>query len=646
MDLIFDIETNGFLDTLTTIHCIWAEDVSTGQRWDFGPGQIAEGVKLLQRADRLIGHNIIKFDIPAINKLFKGAIPLTIDTVGHRIVDTLVCSRLIWADIRESDAGLKDFPGKLTGSHALKAWGYRLGVLKGTYAETTEGDVWAAWTPEMHAYCGQDITVTSVLWKRIEGKSYAQAAIFLEHRFAFIMALMETNGFGFDERGAVDLYTQLVAKRQDVGQRLLASFPPEVITETTISKSSNKTTGRIKGQPFTKTKIVPFNPSSRQQIAKRLQALGWEPIEFTDNGQPKIDETVLAGLPYPEAKVLAEHFLIEKRIGQIAEGDQAWLKLAKEDRKRLRKLIHGSINPNGAVTGRCTHSRPNVSQVPKVGSPYGEECRGLFGPTRAGWVQVGIDLSGLELRCLAHFMAAFDGGAYGVLILEGDVHWANVLAMGLALGERDDVLKLHKIVRNGAKTFIYAFLYGCGDAKAGTTVYDIILALKDAGLEWEALQLKFFNHLQTPTDRDFMKAGKKLKASFLKKTPALDRLRTKVAETVKEKGYLRGLDGRKLRVRSAHAALNTLLQSAGALIAKLATVLAFTKLHNAGLLWGRDWALMAHVHDEMQIECSPEIADQVGKIVVEAMEETGRLFGFRVPITGEYKVGNNWKDTH
>jgi DNA polymerase I len=646
VDLIFDIETNGLLDTLTTLHCLWIEDVETGERVGYGPsnagpGGLTEGIVRLSHARRLIGHNILKFDLPAICKVYPEiarCFTPDLDTVGTKFIDTMVCTRLIWADIAKNDKAHQRHLGKLTGTHKLEAWGKRLGVLKGEY---TGG--WEAWNQEMHDYCGQDVAVTRELWKRITGHNTDPRALLLEHQFAFVIARMEANGFGLDEAAASNLYVKLVAERTEIAKDLAATFPPEQISEVKIAKINSPKRGWAKGQPYTKTRTVEFNPSSRQMIARRLQAKGWQPEEFTDSGQPKIDETILAELPWAEAKVLAQHFLVEKRIGQIAEGDQAWLKLVKNG------VVYGSVNPNGAVTGRCTHSRPNVSQVPKVGSPLGAECRACFRPTRRGWRQVGVDLSGLELRCLAHFMAKYDHGAYGRVLLEADVHWVNAVAMGLVSGERDPADPVHKIVRGDtAKRVIYAFLYGAGDLKLGSIVNEGILQIRDAGFtaSADALAKKFFGHTNAATEADLKKAGKRLKAKFLKGLPALGSLIEQVKTTAQTKGFIKGLDGRRLRVRSSHSALNTLLQSAGALIAKLATVLAYRGLHEAGYVWGRDWAFMAHVHDEVQIECRPEIADWVGKCVVTAMEEAGRQFAFRIAITGEANAGSNWAETH
>jgi DNA polymerase I len=661
----FDIEGNGLLETISIIHSIVLEDMDTGvifsahdhaDNWK-NPAEeagivvtisIEAAVRLLMEADELIGHNIIKFDIPALQKVFPWFKP------KGKITDTLVLSRLVFPQLAEIDAGQVkkrryELPGKLTGSHGLEAWGIRLGEWKGDYAKVMEEqglDPWAYWNPDMQTYCEQDIAVTRKLLDRILAKNYSQRAIELEHAFASIIAMQERNGFGFNEEKAAALYTKLIAKRQEIAAKLKESFPPLVVRTPYTPKVNNKAKGYVKGKPTFKEKVVEFNPSSRQMIAQRLKDFGWEPQEFTPNGQPKVDETILSKLPWPEAKVLAQHFLIEKRIGQLAEGDQAWLRLVRRGR------IHGGVNTNGAVTGRCTHSRPNVAQVPSVGAPFGEECRELF-EARLGRM-VGADLSGLELRCLAHFMARYDDGEYGRILLTGDIHWANVIGLGFvpAGTERNEErFPLHKLFRNGAKTFIYGFLYGAGDAKAGSIVLDIAMREVRDGLGCSVYKRYFpakneLGYNQSPTEDDLKRVGKKLKKTFLDKTPAIAELRKAVAAAVEKKGHLIGLDGRRLHVRSAHAALNTLLQSAGALIAKQATVFAYLELSARGYVFGKDYALVAHVHDELQVDAKPAIATEVGEVLVASMRRCTEHFNFRCPIDGEFKIGNNWKETH
>lgn len=658
---MFDIESDGLLDTMTKIHSLVIWDVDTGviyschdQDWK-NPAEgvvntrsIAWGLKQLEEAAEIIGHNIIKFDIPAIQLVHPKWSPKGI------VTDTLVLSRLIYTNLVDWDAGQAKrgkYPGKLIGQHGLEAWGYRLGEWKGDYAKLMAEqnlDPWAHWNPEMQTYCEQDVRVTAKLYERILTRNYAAQAIELEHNFADVLARQERHGFAFDEQKAAALYGLLIKKRQEIANKLVESFPPKVVRTVFIPKVNNKKQGYVKGVPFVKETIVDFNPSSRQMIADRLKEFGWEPDEFTPNGQAKIDETILSKLPYPEAKVLAEHFLIEKRIGQLAEGNQAWLRLVRRGR------IHGGVNTNGAVTGRCTHSNPNVAQVPSVGSPYGEECRELF-TVRRGYRLVGADASGLELRCLAHFMARYDDGEYGRVLLNGDIHWVNVIALGFVPDgtERDEhAYPIHKLFRGGAKTFIYGFLYGAGDAKAGAIVLDIAMREVRDGLGCSVFKRYFpdkaseLGYNAAPSEDDLKRVGKKLKKTFLDKTPAIAELRKAVQAVVEARGYLIGIDGRKLHVRSPHTALNTLLQSAGALIVKQATVFADQEMFDRGFVWERDWANCAHVHDELQVEAREAIAEEVGQVIVDALRRAGEQFNFRCPIDGEYKIGNNWKDTH
>lgn len=610
--LVFDCETNGLLDTLDTIHCISLQQVDGEGRAigpvlsanDHGAGEltIAEALERLQCADRVIGHNIANFDIPAITKVYP--------TFRVRAYyDTLLLSTLIYGDLKDRDFKVRKrqganavLPGKLIGRHSLEAWGYRLGKWKGDYAAVMKErglDPWAAWSQEMDDYCDQDVVVTQALFELLMGKGLPEEAIDLEQAVAPILGRQQRHGFLFDQEAARELERALVSRRAVLEALLRKVIPPwKVIKRRFVPKRSDKRRGYVAGVEVTTYKEVVFNPASRQHIANRLSAMyGWEPQEFTEKGQPKIDEDVLGKLDYPIVPLLLEHFIVNKRLGQLAEGDEAWLKSVKKDGR-----IHGSVNQNAAVTGRMTHAKPNIAQVPKVGVPYGKECRSLFTVPK-GKLLVGADASGLELRCLAHFMARYDNGEYAKVILEGDIHTVNQQAAGLP-------------TRNDAKTFIYAFLYGAGDAKLGSIV------------------------------GKGQAAGRNLRAKFLAGLPALEKLVTGVKKAASKRGYLTGLDGRRLHVRSEHAALNTLLQSAGALVMKKALVILDADLQAAGLVPGVNYEFVANVHDEWQIEVDADKAEFVGKTAQAAIRKAGDAFGFRCPLDGEYKIGANWAETH
>lgn len=594
MALIFDLETDGLLDEVSKIHCLVMKDTETGKVSHYVAGTyINHGLERLMQADLIAGHNVIKYDIPVIQKLYPW---FTIDPT--KVLDTLVATRLIWANIKDTDNVLlkqEKLPGKLFGSHSLAAWGYRLGNYKGDYSGG-----WETFSQEMLDYCVQDVEVTASLYQKIIDKNYAQEALDLEHQVAWLMAKQERNGFHFDMKKAAELLATLVQRRGELERELKEYFGSwEVQLPDFVPARDNKTLGYKKGIPVKKIKTVEFNPSSRDHIADRLITLyGWKPADFTEGGKPMVDEVVLGKLSYPPCKQLTEYLLVQKRISQLNEGGQAWMKCEKKGK------IHGSINPNGAVTGRATHSYPNISQVPASSSPYGHECRALF-TVPDDWLLVGADASGLELRCLAHFMAKWDGGKYAEILLGGDIHTENQKAAGLS-------------TRNQAKTFIYAFLYGAGDAKIGSIT---------GGAASE---------------------GRKLKQKFLRSLPALGRL-VEAVQSAAKRGYLVGLDGRHIHVRSSHAALNTLLQGAGALVCKKWLVLLEEHLQAAGLKhgWEGDYAFCAWSHDECQIACrTPEIASAVRKMAEDCVLKAGEYFDFRCPTAGESKVGKTWADTH
>ena len=579
--LVSDIETNGLLDNVTRFWCAWTydsvADSFTGYR---NLDDYFEALNYYGTHEyNLVFHNGIKYDIPCIKFLTGKRFDFDPREV---VVDTLVLGRLVWANIKDIDVGLMKkgrLPSSLYGSHSLKAYGYRLGELKGTYGEQEEA--WDRYSDDMYMYCKQDVVVTKKLYEKLISKGYPHKAIDLEHQIAWVKAKQERNGFCFDKENAIKLYSELAGKRDAIYNSLVDTFGSwKEYKGVKVYKRDNSKRGIKAGVEYPVYKDVVFNPNSRDHIAKVLQERGWKPDCFTEGGKVKVDEeTLQSALDIPETKQILEYLLINKRISQLAEGDNAWLKMMKDDKDGVCR-IHGSVNPNGAVTGRATHSYPNVAQVPSSHSPYGKECRALFGVPK-GWYQAGIDVSGLELRCFAEFLWDYDDGAYAHTVLNGDIHTANQKAAGLP-------------TRDNAKTFIYGFLYGAGDAKIGSIVGG-----------------------DTNT-------GKKLKEKFLKAIPAIKMLReglekelivssSWVADTNVVKWRKRvhpdnpklncthslvGLDGRIIFVRSVHSALNTLLQGAGALICKAWVVETEKLLLSKGLKhgWDGDFAFMAWVH--------------------------------------------------
>ena len=568
MKYIWDLEADNLLDEVTQVWCHVFRDVDTDEVHTFDPTQTQEALAFMDKAATIIGHNVIDYDLRVMKKLYDY-------TYKGEVIDTLVYSRTIWPHLKELDfASYKknNFPSKMIGSHSLKAWGIRLGELKGDFNSGSES--FATYTPEMLDYCIQDTQVTAKLYAKIIAKNFSQAALDLETRVHTLLLEQEQTGFDFDLKKAQSLYAEIAGRKATIEQQLVDTFEPTIV------------------ELKTKTKTIPFNPASRQQIADRLMKRGWEPEAFTETGEPKVDETVLSGIDMPEAKLLSEYLMLNKRIGQLATGKQAWLKLEKKGK------IHGRVNHMGAVTSRCTHSNPNTAQIPSVGAPYGKECRELFIAPR-GYSLLGADASGLELRCLAHYMAAYDDGAYADVVLNGDIHTANQQAAGLES-------------RNQAKTFIYGFLYGSGDEKTGKIIG------KGA------------------------KEGKAIKKKFLAKLPALKYLKDAVAKAADERGFVKGLDGRIIPIRHSHAALNTLLQSAGAIICKTWYVFISRAIKQSKL----DAQIVAFIHDEVQVVVKKGQEDEAGRVILKCMRDVEEHFKFRCRLDSEYKYGSNWADTH
>lgn len=636
--LIFDIETDGFLDVLTKVHMINVVDSETSKRYRFNnenpavkdfAGTLEEGMEMLEASSEIGGHNVQKFDIPALKKVYPEFNPQ-----GY-VWDSLPLARLVWSDVRDRDframeAGRlsKDFAkNRLVGRHSIEAWGWRLGEHKGDF----EGP-WETYTEEMDDYCMQDVIVNLKLFELIWGKDYSAEALKLENDVFAIICRQELKGVLFDKSAAEALLSKLMARRAELEDKLRDTFKPWFAPKYTkgsflfTPKTNNKTLGYSKGAEMCRVKLNTFNPASTDHIADRMIKLfDWQPTERTPTGKPKVDEETLSSLPYPEAKLCVEYLMINKRIGALAEGDQAWLKKMEDDDR-----IHGSVNSNGAVTGRMTHNHPNLAQVPAARAPYGKECRALF-TIPEGYRLVGCDAEGLELRCLAHFLHRYDGGAYADTVLNGDkklgtdIHTLNQKATGMR-------------TRDGAKTLMYAYLYGAGDYKIGTTYVD------DFGDEKKA---RFYARFPSgrPRDRQFKRLGLKKRKELEGAANGLSELQGAIQRAVKSRGFLRGLDGRRVKVRSAHAALNTLLQGAGALVMKKALVILDASL-STFLTPGVDYEFVLNVHDEFQIEVLAEHAPRVAETAEAAIAEAGEHFGFRCPLAGAADVGETWLDTH
>ena len=563
-----DIETDGL--NPTKIHLL-------GQLVD---GEYTEHFQdfTYEKGVTYYAHNGIGFDYPVLNHLWGCGD----SDSGTSLKDTLVLSRLA-------------NPSRDNG-HSLDAWGSTLGYAKGDHSD------WTQLSDEMRTYCKRDVELLSKVHKRLqmELKGFSEESIELEHQVARIVHQQVENGWLLDQGKVWDLLATLKEKKFELEDEVHTTFRPvaKAVREITPKINKDGTTSKVGlkylgddclllvGGTHTRIEFEDFNLGSRKQIGERLVALGWKPTSFTPTGQPIVSESVLMRLEgFPEAELIADFLTVQKRIAMA----QSWLDAVGDDGR-----VHGRVNSNGAVTGRMTHYEPNMAQVTAGSKIYGKEMRQCW-TSREGYKIVGCDASGLELRMLAHYMADDE---YTKEVLDGDVHTANQRAAGLP-------------TRDGAKTFIYAFLYGAGDAKIGSIV---------GGTKGD---------------------GRKLKAKFLANTPALRTLRGRVEQAAK-RGWLKGLDGRRIYVRSSHAALNTLLQGAGAVIMKQALVY----LDEAAKEHGLDYKFVGNIHDEFQTEVLEAHTDFFGELAVQAIEKAGEHFNLRCPTTGEYKVGNNWSETH
>jgi len=593
--LVVDIETT--LDHKTIWLCC-TKNIDTGETHKWYQAKAFQDY--IADATLLIGHNLISFDAYLLNSLWKTRIVLS------KCYDTLLVSRLLNPS-RE-------------GGHSLAAWGSTLGTSKIDYKATWQ---WLMGRREEYAgecydkphmgllntYCERDIDVTALLYEHLiaetEAQKFSQESVELEHSVAAIIAKQERNGFKLDLPYATVLLTRIKGKLDGIYEQMQERWPPYI-----VERTSEKT-----GKPLKPATIV-FNPGSRQQIGEKLVELGWKPSTFTPTGQPVVDEGSLDGCLLPEAKLISEYLMLQKRVAQI----ESWMEAVEDDGR-----VHGRVTTNGAVTGRMTHSSPNMAQIPNSGSVFGPECRECWS-VEEGNVLVGADASGLELRMLAHYMK---DESYVRTVVEGsskegtDVHSVNQKAAGLP-------------TRDAAKTFIYAFLYGAGDSKIGSIVGGTA------------------------------KNGKVLKEAFLSKTPALSKLIEKVHRGVANgwvfqtkqdpdkcgwvpserreeyTGYVMGLDGRHILVRSEHAALNSLLQGAGAVVMKKALVIFEDKIRK------NKWPvkIVVNVHDEFQWETAPAYATITGEAAVQSIVEAGEFYKLRCPLNGEFKYGKSWRETH
>ena len=544
MRAVVDIEADSL--NPTKVHCVVAKDVDTGKVYPFPPNLLHGFRDWSLGVKQFIMHNGISFDAPVLNRL------LGTNIKPHQIVDTLILSQLL-NPMRDN-------------GHSLEAWGNRLAMPKG------DVDTFEVYTPDMLEYCKQDVNITHKLFEVLqkEGRGFSKSSVYLEHQVRLIIDQQERNGFYLDMQKAMSLYNKLRDEANELEKWAVTTFDPTVV------------------ELKTKTKYIPFNIGSRQQIAERLMELGWKPKQHTDKGNIIINEAVLDTIELPEAKKFSRFFLLQKRIAQI----KSWIEACDDTDGR----VHGRVMTLKTITGRMSHHSPNMAQIPAVRSPYGKECRDCWTVDNPYTHSiVGTDASGLELRCLAHLM---NDATFTDILLTGDIHTHNMQMAGLT--DRDQ-----------AKTFIYAFMYGAGASKIGQIV--------GAGA----------------------KEGQQLINKFLSSMPALKRVRDSVTKAA-NKGMIKGIDGRLLHIRSPHSALNTLIQGAGAVVCKVWLINMIKRIRRTGV----DAKLVASIHDEYQFEVLNKDVKRFGQLTKDAMKDTEKQLHMKCPLDNEWKVGRTWAQTH
>jgi DNA polymerase-1 len=587
-----DIEANGLLLDATDVWCVVVSNGTATRTFTpfKNPEHLVELQSILDKADRIVGHNIMMYDLPCLKRLYNVKYDFT------KVVDTILISRALLPD-REN-------------GHSLNAWGQRLGVHKSEFNDFSQ------YSEEMVAYCIQDVVVTEKLYNHLISEVDINATfITIEHKFAYLINQQIMAGFTLDVDGAKKLYDELNIEYQVLREKLSSLMPAQkdlTHYKTVIKKgallSENDTSYTYTSNKKVVTKEFKFtdpNPTSRLQLIAYFKELGWVPKEFTEAGQPEINEKILDSIGTESSAIAARMFRLQKQIGMINDGQYAWIKCVNHRTGR----VHGDVITNGANTSRCTHSKPNLAQVDKKDL----RMRDLWKP-REGFKLVGCDAASLELRVLGHYLSFYDKGLFAIEVESGDVHTRNKDLAGLAK-------------RDSAKTMIYALVYGAGNAKLGKIKAD------DMGVaERDPVKL--------------MRLGTQLRHTIEEQFTGYSELLKDVQNVFLKRKYLNGLDGRPLHPRKEYSALNLLIQSAGAIIMKQALINSYELYTKEGFVLGTDYNYVGNIHDEAQIECRPEIAEKIGSLFRDGIIKAGEDFKMRCKMDGEYKVGNSWKETH
>ena len=611
MDVIFDIETDNLYHKVTKLHCIALKRIGIDNDvLLFDNDNISEGLAILSTADRLIGHNIIQYDIPVLKKLYD--INLT-----DNVLDTFNLSMICYPEYQK---------------HGLEDWGARLGFEKFnpvTGREYTDEEwkerkkikntVWDKYTPEMGAYCKQDVRVTElVLWK-CNVDEINPKVIEISNKFSQIIADQVNNGCLIDKEGLLALQAKIEVEEKRASEELLKQLPTFIDYDFKTYKRNNANKG-IKAGDIEAIKIeTPFNLQSTYHWMRYLKdKYNFEPPLVRRKGKeeptPSLDDEVLASIEdkYPEVKDLLLWKTANKIRKMIYTGDTSVYNLLDE-----YGVVRGSVKTDGTVSGRCAHSNPNLATMPGVRTndngpilgikgKYAYEVRSLFIP-RPGFVQVGFDAKGLEYMCLAHYI---NNKHFSVDVIEnGDIHTWTQKTLGFES-------------RKQAKTFEYAYLYGAGKKKLADGL--------SSGTG------------HTVTVNDVNKYIKK----FTDALPGLQELHDNLSEQFRTKGTITGLDKRELHARSEHSLLNLLLQSSGAVVMKQCLIFFKEELDKSGLVLHQDYSFLLNIHDEIQAEVKPDKVELYSECAQRAVDRTNKELKLNCKLQIDIKVGKSWAECH
>jgi DNA polymerase I-like protein with 3'-5' exonuclease and polymerase domains len=636
---VVDIEANGLWYEATKIHCMCFITVTGDsiEEKSFGPDEVEQGIDYLNvlfRTDyKVVGHNIIDYDLKLIEKLYGLNYYKYID----QVVDTLLLSYILHPHLERHPmcppSKVVGDTRRTIGRHSLENWGYHL------WCGKVEHEDWETFSPEMLERCKGDVELTHKLLKRLikdqDGDKCPQRD-FIEKRFRYILSEQEQTGWLFDIEKAKRYVTKLSDDIAELEVIIMAEVPLQVVRNavpvTKLKKKDGDFTAYltrwydnltyvqfllsdVEGE-FCRVSFEPINLDSQSQVKDYLLSIGWVPTEWNykknskgkfekgpDNKyiptSPKITEDSFKSLGDSSiGKNIAKRFVLRHRRSQI----EGWLERVRDDGR-----LPAGGNSNGTNTGRVCHR--TVVNVPKAedGVFFGKEMRSLF-TVPEGKVLIGADLDALENRVAAHYTSKYDGGLYADELLSGDPHTKVADLLGC---ERSTAKNISYAIQYGAQWPKIQEMLGCNEAKAKW-------AYKKW---WEARES--LNQLKDNIEKCLLHRGEAK------------------GKTLSDDAYIRGIDGRRIFVRSWHSLMNALIQNAGSLVNKLTTIYIYDIIKDM-----EGVHFVGNFHDEVQIEAPKDRVEELKKLIPECMSRAGKELGLTIPITGEVQVGNNWSATH